>query len=46
MDAYKAQVSSRKNSINSWNKVPLKAMMNVTKQISEILKSQIAGSQN
>lgn len=33
MDAYKVQISSRKNLINKWNKVPLKAMMNMIKQI-------------
>lgn len=31
MNAYKVQVSSRKSLINSWNKVPLKAMMNMIK---------------
>lgn len=33
MDAFKIKESSRKNLINSWNKVPLKAIMNMITHI-------------
>lgn len=45
-EAYKVLINSRKNLINTRNKVLLKVIMNVGQQTQEILKSQLAGSQN